>query len=190
VVLDIKPMAPGSGFEFTSSIVGGAVPKQFISSVEAGVREYLKCGPLGFPVVDVAVNLSDGSYHTVDSSDMAFQLAGKLAMREGLPQCSPVLLEPVMKVSIHTPSESTASVTTMVPQRRGQILGFEPRDGWPGWDTVLALIPMATLSDLIIELRSSTAGVATYQAAFDHMQRLDGRLADQVVDQAAEKLAG
>jgi elongation factor G len=124
VVLDIRPLEPGGGFEFSNTIVGGAVPKQFIGSVEAGVKEYLQSGPLGFPVVDVAVNLSDGSYHTVDSSDMAFQLAGKLAMREGLPQCGPVLLEPVMKVAIHTPSEATANVTAIIPQRRGQILGF------------------------------------------------------------------
>ena len=190
VVLDIRPLAPGGGFEFSSSIVGGAVPKQFIGSVEAGVREYLNTGPLGFPVVDVAVNLSDGSYHTVDSSDMAFQMAGKLAMREGLPQCGPVLLEPVMKVAIHTPSDSTASITTMVPQRRGQILGFEPRTGWDGWDTVTALIPQAELNDMIIELRSATAGVATYEASFDNMARLDGRLADQVIGARAERLAG
>jgi elongation factor G len=124
VVLEIRPLEPGGGFEFSNTIVGGAVPKQFIGSVEAGVKEYLQSGPLGFPVVDLAVNLSDGSYHTVDSSDMAFQLAGKLAMREGLPQCGPVLLEPVMKVAIHTPSEATASVTAIIPQRRGQILGF------------------------------------------------------------------
>ena len=190
VVLEIRPLQPGGGFEFTSSIVGGAVPKQFIGSVEAGVKEYLQAGPLGFPVVDVAVNLTDGSYHTVDSSDMAFQLAGKLAMREGLPQCGPVLLEPVMKVAIHTPSDATASVTTMVPQRRGQILGFEPRSGWDGWDTVTALIPQSSLGDMIIELRSATAGVATYDARFDHMERLDGRLADQVVNARAERLAG
>lgn len=190
VVLDIRPQAPGTGFEFTSSIVGGAVPKQFIGSVEAGVKEYLQSGPLGFPVVDVAVNLTDGSYHTVDSSDMAFQLAGKLAMREGMPQCGPVLLEPVMKVAIHTPADSTANVTAMVPQRRGQILGFEPRDGWQGWDTVTALIPHASLRDMIIELRSATAGAATYDAAFDHMQKLDGRLADEVINARSERLAG
>lgn len=190
VVLDIRPLEPGGGFEFSNTIVGGAVPKQFIGSVEAGVKEYLQSGPLGFPVVDVAVNLSDGSYHTVDSSDMAFQLAGKLAMREGLPQCGPVLLEPVMKVAIHTPSDATANVTAIIPQRRGQILGFEPRAGWDGWDTVTATIPQATLNDMIIELRSATSGVATYEATFDHMARLDGRLADQVVDARSQRLAG
>jgi elongation factor G len=190
VVLEIRPLEPGGGFEFSNTIVGGAVPKQFIGSVEAGVKEYLQSGPLGFPVVDLAVNLSDGSYHTVDSSDMAFQLAGKLAMREGLPQCGPVLLEPVMKVAIHTPSEATASVTAIIPQRRGQILGFEQRPGWQGWDTVTATIPQATLNDMIIELRSATSGVATYDASFDHMARLDARLADQVINAQSERLAG
>ncbi len=189
VVLEIKPQKPGSGFEFTNTIVGGAVPKQFIGSVESGVRDYLVRGPLGFPVVDVAVNLSDGSYHNVDSSDMAFQLAGTLAMREGMPQCGPVLLEPIMKVSIHAPSDAIASITTMVPQRRGQLLGFEPREGWSGWDTVQALIPKSTLSDMIIELRSSTAGVATYTAEFDHLERLDAKLADQIVNARIESLA-
>jgi len=189
VVLDIKPQKPGAGFEFTNTIVGGAVPRQFIGSVEAGVRDYLARGPLGFPVVDVAVNLSDGSYHNVDSSDMAFQLAGNLAMREGMPQCGPVLLEPIMKVSIHTPSDAIASITTMVPQRRGQILGFAPREGWSGWDIVQALIPRSTLSDMIIELRSSTAGVASYTAEFDHLERLDAKLADQIVNARVESLA-
>ena len=189
VVLDIKPQKPGAGFEFTNTIVGGAVPRQFIGSVEAGVRDYLARGPLGFPVVDVAVNLSDGSYHNVDSSDMAFQLAGNLAMREGMPQCGPVLLEPIMKVSIHTPSDAIASITTMVPQRRGQILGFAPREGWSGWDIVQALIPRSTLSDMIIELRSSTAGVASYTAEFDHLERLDAKLADQIVNARMESLA-
>ena len=111
-------------------------------------------------------------------------------MREGLPQCGPVLLEPVMNVAIHAPSDATASITTMIPQRRGQILGFEPREGWDGWDTVTALIPQAMLSNMIIELRSATAGVATFEAKFDHMAKLEGRLADQVVNGSSERLAG
>jgi elongation factor G len=179
VMLEISPLARGEGFRFSNSIVGGVVPKQYIPSVETGVRDYLSCGPLGFPVVDVAVNLSDGSYHTVDSSDMAFQMAAKLAMREGMPACSPVLLEPVMKVKIVTPSEATAKITSLVPQRRGQIQGYDARPGWTGWDVVEATIPQSEIGDLIIELRSATAGVATFQASFDHMAELTGRLADE-----------
>ncbi|MGO4839705.1 elongation factor G, partial [Rhizobiaceae sp. 2RAB30] len=172
VVIDIKPLQRGAGFEFTDTITGGVVPKQYIPSVEAGVRDYLKSGPLGFPVVDVAVNLADGSYHTVDSSDMAFQMAAKLAMKEGMAGCSPVLLEPIMKVEIFTPSDATARITALVPQRRGQILGYDARPGWPGWDVVEATMPQSQIGNLIVELRSATAGVATYVARFDHMAEL------------------
>ena len=182
VLIDIKPLPRGSGFEFTDTITGGVVPKQYIPSVEAGARDYLKCGPLGFPVVDVAVNLADGSYHTVDSSDMAFQMAAKLAMKEGMAACSPVLLEPIMKVQIFTPSEATAKITGLVPQRRGQILGYDARPGWEGWDVVEAMMPQAEIGDLIVELRSATAGVASYVATFDHMAELTGRIADEVLN--------
>jgi elongation factor G len=181
-VLQIKPLPRGSGFEFTDTITGGVVPKTYIQSVETGVRDYLRCGPLGFPVVDVAVNLSDGSYHAVDSSDMAFQMAAKLAMREGMAACSPVLLEPIMKVEIVTPSDGTAKIIALIPQRRGQILGYDAREGWPGWDVVEATMPQAEIGDLIIELRSATAGVATYVATFSHMAELTGRLADDAMN--------
>jgi elongation factor G len=181
VVIDIKPLPRGTGFQFTDTITGGVVPKTYIPSVETGVRDYLRSGPLGFPVVDVAVNLADGSYHTVDSSDMAFQMAAKLAMKEGMANCSPVLLEPVMKVEIYTPSDSTAKITAIVPQRRGQILGYDARPGWPGWDVVEATMPQSAIGDLIIELRSATAGVASYSARFDHMAELTGRLADDAM---------
>jgi len=182
VVVEIKPLPRGTGFQFTDTITGGVVPKTYIQSVETGIRDYLKSGPLGFPVVDVAVNLSDGSYHSVDSSDMAFQMAAKLAMKEGMAACSPVLLEPVMKVEIYTPSDATAKITGIVPQRRGQILGYDARPGWPGWDVVEATMPQAEIGDLIIELRSATAGVASYRATFDHMAELTGRLADEAMN--------
>lgn len=182
VVLDIKPLPRGTGFAFSDTITGGVVPKQYIPSVESGIRDYLKAGPLGFPVVDVAVNLADGSYHSVDSSDMAFQQAARLGMKEGMTACSPVLLEPVLKVEIYTPSEATAKVTAIVPQRRGQILGFDGRQGWSGWDVVEAMMPQAEIGSLIVELRSATAGVATYVAKFDHMAELTGRLADDVMN--------
>jgi elongation factor G len=187
VVVDIKPLPRGSGFQFTDTITGGVVPKQFIPSVEIGVLEYLKSGPLGFPVVDVAVNLKDGSYHSVDSSDMAFRQAGRLAMSEGMPKCAPVLLEPVMSVEIAVPSDATARINGIIPQRRGQILGFDGREGWPGWDVVKAQIPESEMDDLIVELRSATSGVGTYTAKFDHLAELTGRLADQVL--AAHKPA-
>ncbi|MDX8530136.1 elongation factor G [Mesorhizobium sp. VK25A] len=182
VVIEIKPLPRGSGFQFSDTITGGVVPKTYIQSVETGIRDYLKTGPLGFPVVDVAVNLSDGSYHAVDSSDMAFQMAAKLAMKEGMAACSPVLLEPIMKVEIVTPSDATSKIIALIPQRRGQILGYDARPDWPGWDVVEATMPQAEIGDLIIELRSATAGVASYKAGFDHMAELTGRLADEAMN--------
>jgi elongation factor G len=182
VVLEIRPLPRGTGFQFTDTITGGVVPKTYIQSVETGIRDYLRSGPLGFPVVDVAVNLSDGSYHAVDSSDMAFQMAAKIAMKEGMAACSPVLLEPIMKVEIFTPSDATAKITGIVPQRRGQILGYDARPGWPGWDVVEAMMPQSEIGDLIIELRSATSGVASYRAEFDHMAELTGRLADEAMN--------
>ncbi len=188
VVLDIKPLPRGSGFQFEEKITGGVVPRQFIPSVEIGVQDFLHKGPLGgFPVVDVSVTLTDGSYHSVDSSDMAFRQAGRIGMQEGMPKCSPVLLEPIMEVEIAIPSDATARVNGMIPQRRGQILGFDAREGWPGWDVVRAQLPESEMADLIVELRSATAGVGTYTAKFHHLAELTGRLADNVL--AAHKAA-
>lgn len=181
VVVDISPLPRGSGFQFTETISGGAVPKNYFGAIEAGVRDYLEKGPLGFPVVDVAVNLKDGSYHDVDSSDMAFRQAGRIAMSEGLPQCAPVLLEPVMQVEIYVPSAATPKINQMVSGRRGQLMGFDGRNGWPGWDVIFAQIPQAELQDFIVELRSVTAGAGTYAAAFDHLQEITGRIADNVL---------
>jgi elongation factor G len=181
VVIDIRPLPRGAGFAFSEAISGGVVPRQYIPAVEAGVKDYLGEGPLGFPVVDVAVCLTDGSYHSVDSSEQAFRSAGRLAMVEGMPECQPVLLEPVMAVEIAAPSEATPRVNQLVSARRGQLLGFDARPGWPGWDVISAHIPEAQMHDLILELRSVTAGVASFVARFDHLAELSGKLADEVV---------
>jgi elongation factor G len=189
VVVTIKPQPRGVGFEFSDEITGGVVPKNYIPSVEIGVRDYLNRGPLGFPVVDVAVCLIDGSYHSVDSSDMAFRQAGRIAMSEGMPQCSPVLLEPVSAVEIAVPSDATAKVNSIVSSRRGQILGFDARPGWPGWDVVQAQIPESEIQNLIVELRSATAGVGTFNAKFDHLAELTGKVADHVLAARGAKAA-
>ena len=181
VVLDIKPLPRGTGFQFGETIKGGVVPQQYVPSVEIGVRDTLKTGPLGFPVVDVAVTLTDGSYHSVDSSDMAFQMAGRLAMSEALPQCQPVLLEPIFEVEISCPNDATAKINAILSQRRGQILGFEARDGWDGWDLARALLPESAIGDLIVEVRSATAGVGGLSFRFDHLAELTGKQADQIV---------
>jgi len=174
---------------FEETVTGGAVPRNYFSSIEEGVTEYLHRGPLGFPVVDLAVTLTDGSYHSVDSSDMAFRTAAQIGMREGMPQCRPVLLEPVLKVEIAVPSEATPRVNAIVSQRRGQLLGFDARPGWQGWDVVEAMIPQAEIRDLIVELRSATAGVGTFRARFDHLAELTGRLADQAIERASARAA-
>jgi elongation factor G len=181
VVLDIKPMPRGSGFAFEEKITGGVVPRNYIPSVEEGVIDALKHGPLGFPVVDLHVALIDGSYHTVDSSDMAFRTAGRIGIAEGLPQCQPVLLEPIHLVEIVCPNEATAKINALMSGRRGQILGFDTREGWEGWDVVRSKMPEAEIGDLIVEIRSATAGAGTFTFKFDHMAELTGRTADQIV---------
>jgi elongation factor G len=183
VHIDIKPLPRGMGFVFEDQIKGGVVPRQFIPSVEKGVHDYLKQGPLGFPVVDVGVALVDGSYHTVDSSDAAFQTAARIAMTEGMPNCAPVLLEPIMRVKVHVPSDATSKANQVVSGRRGQLMGYDARPGWKGWDTVEAQIPLSELHNIIIDLRSLTQGVGTFEMEFDHLAELTGKLADQVVAQ-------
>ncbi len=188
-VLTIEPQGRGEGFAFAEVVTGGAVPKNYFPAIEEGVVESLKRGALGFPLVDVKVTLSDGSFHPVDSSDMAFKTAAGIGMREGLPQCSPVLLEPILKVKFYGPSEFTARINQIVTGRRGQLLGFDGREGWQGWDVTEALIPQAEMGMLIVELRSATAGVGTFEAGFDHLQELTGPVAQKVVDKRKGDLA-
>ena len=181
VYLDIKPLARGEGFHFHETIVGGVVPKQYIPGVETGVREYLGHGPLGFPVVDIDVTLTDGSYHSVDSSEQAFKQAARLAMTEGLPKCHPVLLEPILSVTVLAPSEYTAKVLQLISGKRGQIQGFEASEEWKGWDQVTAYLPQAEMHDLIVELRSLTMGVGFFQWDEDHLQEVPDKLRDAVL---------
>ncbi len=183
VVIDVKPRARGDGFAFDEKVHGGTVPRQYFSSVEAGVKDGLNRGPLGLPVVDVAVTLTDGSYHSVDSSDMAFRAAAKVAINEALPKARPVLLEPILSVEIAVPSDAMSRATGLVSARRGQILGFDARPGWQGWDVLKAQIPEAEIGDLIVELRSATAGVGSYASHFDHLAELNGKPADAVITQ-------
>ena len=181
VYLDIKPLSRGEGFNFSQTIVGGVVPKQYIPGVEIGVREYLVHGPLGFPVVDVAVTLTNGSYHSVDSSEQAFKQAARLAMTEGMPKCEPMLLEPMMLIEVCAPQEFTSKVLQLVTGRRGQILGYEGRSDWPGWDCVSGYLPQAEMHDFIVELRSLTLGVGFFNWQYDHLQEVPGKLAEGVL---------
>ncbi len=181
VVLEISPLPRGEGFKFAEKVVGGAVPRNYIGAVEEGVVDGLTRGPLGFPVIDVQVTLTDGSYHSVDSSDLAFRTAARVGVSEGLPQCHPVLLEPIYVVEIVCPTDATAKINAILSARRGQILGFDTREGWPGWDCVRAMMPEAEIGELIVELRSATAGAGGFTRQFDRMAEVTGRAADQII---------
>jgi elongation factor G len=180
-VIEVSPLERGAGFQFTDTISGGAIPKQWIPAVDHGVRDAMEKGPLGFPVVDVAVNLSDGSFHAVDSSELAFRLAGRLAMSEALAQCAPYLLEPVCHITVSAPPGTGSKVGSVISARRGHILGLGAHPDWPQWEQVEAHIPEAGLHGLDAELRSLSHGLATYAAQFDHLAELGGKLADEVV---------
>jgi elongation factor G len=181
VTIEIKALPRGAGFTFTDSVVGGAIPRNYIPAVEEGVVEALRHGPLGFPVIDVAVNLITGQFHAVDSSDQAFKTAGRQAIQEALPKCEPILLEPIDAVEISVPNAFTARVQRLISGRRGQILGYDAKAGWLGWDVVSAHMPQNELHDLIVELRSLTLGVGSFAHRFDHMQELTGRPAEKVL---------
>ncbi len=187
--IDIEPQLRGAGFVYADKIVGGVVPRQYIPAVGEGVEEFLKQGPLGFPVVDVKVTLTDGSYHSVDSSDQAFKTAARIAMVEGMPKCDPVLLEPILAVEIAVPNDYTSKAQRIISSRRGQILGYTAKEGWKGWDTVSAYLPQAEMGDLIVELRSLTMGVGTFSWKFDHLQEMVGREASKVIEERKSMLA-
>ncbi|MBD1849731.1 elongation factor G [Leptolyngbya sp. ST-U4] len=184
VYIDIKPLPRGTGFNFDEKIVGGVVPRQYIPGVEMGVREFLSHGPLGFPVVDVAVTLINGSYHAVDSSEQAFKQAARLAMQEGMMKCEPSLLEPILAVRISVPNTFTANVLRLINGRRGQVLGYEAKPNWNGWDEVQAHIPQAEMQNLIVELRSLTMGIGSFRWQFDHLQEVPEKVAERLVSKS------
>ena len=179
--IEVKALPRGAGFTFADKVVGGAIPRNYIPAVEEGVVEALRHGPLGFPVVDLTVSLLTGQFHAVDSSDMAFKTAGRQAIQEALPKCEPILLEPIDSVEVSVPNAFTARVQRLVSGRRGQILGYDAKEDWSGWDVVRAYLPRNELHDLIVELRSLTLGVGSFAHHFDHMQELTGREAEKVI---------
>jgi elongation factor G len=189
IKVEIKALPRGSGFRFVDKIVGGVVPRNFIPAVEEGLTEYLKEGPLGQPVVDLEATLYDGQYHSVDSSEMSFKMAARIALSEALPKCKPVLLEPILKVTVAAPSDATSRIQRLISGRRGQLLGYDAREGWPGWDEVSALMPEAEIADMIVEIRSVTQGVGTFRTEFDHLQELVGRAADRIVEETKKRAA-
>ena len=188
IKIKVAPVARGEGFQFDQTIHGGAVPKNYIPAVEAGARDATDRGPLGFPVVDIAVTLHDGQHHSVDSSDMAFRIAGRGGVRQALEEAGAVLLEPIYEVRFSVPSVFTGALNPMVSSRRGQVLGFDRVADAEGWDEFRALLPGTALDDLIADLRSITQGVGRYEAAFHHYQELYGRDAETMILSRARAL--
>lgn len=179
VVLELKPNEPGKGFIFENKIVGGVVPKEYIAPVEAGIKEAMLSGVLaGFPVVDVIVSLVDGSYHEVDSSEMAFKIAGSMGFKEGALKANPVLLEPVMKVEVVTPDDFLGDVIGDLNSRRGKISGMTQR---PGAQEVHSVVPLSEMFGYVNQLRSLTQGRATYVMTFSHFEQVPANIAETII---------
>ncbi len=189
VKLYIEPLSRGTGFRFTDRVVGGAIPRQFIAAVSDAAKEATQRGPLGYPVVDVAVTLVDGGFHAVDSSDMAFRSATRIGMMEGLAKADPILLEPIHRVTVSAPTTFTTNVLHLLTSMRGQILGFSERPEWANWDDTEAVLPEAELHGLITELRSQTAGLGTFVYRFDHLGEAPQRLAEKVIQEITNRVS-
>ena len=181
--MKIEPQESGTGYEFVNDIVGGVVPREYIPAVDKGIQEQLKSGVIaGYPMVDVKVTLYDGSYHDVDSSEMAFKIAGSMGFREGARKANPVLLEPVMKVEVVTPEDYMGDVVGDLNRRRGLIQGM---DDSPAGRLVHAEVPLAEMFGYATDLRSATQGRATYSMEFGKYAEAPNSIADEVVKKAS-----
>lgn len=185
VVIEVRPLPRGAGFVFEDKITGGVVPRQWIPAVEAGIRDAMRSGPLGFVVVDVAVALVDGSHHSVDSSEVAFRIAGRMAMAEALAQASPYLLEPIHHLTVSAPPGTGSKMGSAVSARRGQILSMGAHPQWERWEQIEAHIPEASLHGFDAEIRSLSHGLAAFEARMDHLSELTGKAADQAISAQA-----
>jgi elongation factor G len=182
VVIDLEPSEPGAGFVFEDKIVGGVIPREFIKPVEAGIREALENGVLaGYPMVDVKATLTFGSYHDVDSSEMAFKIAGSMAVKEAARMANAVLLEPVMEVEVVTPSDFLGDVIGDLSSRRGKIGGMTQRGDA---QVVAADVPLAEMFGYSTQLRSMTQGRAVYTMQFDHYEEVPKNIAEQIITKA------
>jgi|Deesub1362A_J573_1020465.scaffolds.fasta_scaffold00013_135 elongation factor G len=184
--IEIEPLPRGGGFEFVDKIVGGVIPRQYIPAVEKGIQDAMKEGIFaGYPMVDVKVTLYDGSYHSVDSSEMAFKIAGSLAIKKAVADAKPVLLEPVMKVEITTPDESLGSVIGDLNSKRGKVQGMEQQAG--GTQKVTALVPMAEMLTYANQLHSLTSGRGMYTMEFSHYDEVPAHIAQKIIAEKQKK---
>ncbi|HHY46556.1 MAG TPA: elongation factor G, partial [Firmicutes bacterium] len=180
VILELEPRNQGEGFEFVNKITGGAIPREYIPAVEAGVREAMDSGILaGYPVIDVAAILVDGSYHEVDSSEMAFKIAASMAFKDGARRASPVLLEPIMKIEVVVPEEFMGDIMSDIVARRGKVEGMETRGPMR---IVEGLVPLAQMFGYATDLRSMTQGRGTYSMHFLHYDRVPESIAEEIVN--------
>jgi elongation factor G len=184
--LTIEPLSRGGGFEFVDKIVGGAIPKNYIPSVEKGVFDTMQEGVLaGYPVVDLKVTLVDGSFHDVDSSDMAFKIAASMGFKKGFVECSPVLLEPIMSIEIQVPEELTGDIIGDLNSRRARVLGMEQ---CAGGQLVKAIVPMSEILQYASDLTSITSGRGMFTMKFDHYDEVPAHLSEKIISTAnAEK---
>jgi len=182
VKLSISPNPRGAGYTFSNTVKGGAVPRNFIPSVDNGAREAMRKGSLGFPVIDVAICLLDGKQHSVDSSDYSFRTAGLLGTREAVKKASPILLQPIEMVTFHVPSTHSGSLIPIVSSHHGQVLGFERNPEAKGWDIFRALLPQHAVSELAHEIRSTTQGTGYFLSEFDHFEELYGKEAEKIIE--------
>jgi elongation factor G len=180
VSIVLEPRGRGEGFAFAETVKGGAVPRNYIPSVESGAEDALVKGPLGFRVIDVGVTLTDGKHHAVDSSDHAFRTAGRAAVREALEAAHPVLLQGIERIEVHVPSVFSGQLIPLFGTLKGQVLGFEADAGHRGWDVFRALLPAASLDDLHTALAGATQGTAWFESSFDHYEELYGREAEAI----------
>ena len=179
VWLELEPLERGAGFEFVNKIVGGVVPKEYIPAVEQGVKEAMQVGVVaGYPMMDVRVTIYDGSYHEVDSSEMAFKVAGSMAFKAGAAKAQPVLLEPIMKVEVTVPEEYMGDVIGDINARRGRIEGMEPRYGV---QVIRGYVPLAEMFGYATDLRSNTQGRGNYVMQFDHYEVVPKNIADEII---------
>ncbi|ANL43185.1 elongation factor G [Rhizobium phaseoli] len=186
VKLSIHPNERGQGFTFGETVKGGAVPRNYFPAVEAGAREAMEKGPLGFEVIDVGVTLLDGQHHSVDSSEHAFRTASKMGVRQAFSEGSTVLMQPIFRTEFHIPSAYSGSLVQIVAALNGQVLGFDRDEAAKGWDIFRALVPGGALEDLARSLRSATQGIGYFSKTFDHFEELYGKEADAIV-KAREK---
>jgi elongation factor G len=184
VILEVEPSAPGEKFQFVDAIKGGTIPREYIPAVEKGVREAAESGVLaGYPVVDVKVTLRDGSFHEVDSSELAFKIAGSMGFKEGARRAKPILLEPIMSVEVVVPEQFIGEVTGDISSRRGKITNLEARNAL---QVLEAKVPLAEMFGYATQLRSSTQGRATYTMQVSHYERVPAGIAEEAIQQARQ----